>query len=285
MTACTGLTDHVQPDFPVTPGVRRVDGRLVHVGLGLAIPDDPDHHALAADLGLISTRTRVTLGRWSFLSPPWWGSAARPLPATRGRAVLASIVHNTAGMAPQLVLALGAVALGGMVASTGLVAVGTVALVCLGSLLVHEAGHVLMFRLLLPRDAPGILVVRGLSCRLVRPSGGAVRDAAIVAAGAAVPMLVATLLLPALAVAPLLVAFCAMIALAHAAALVIPAGDGAALRAALRERRRSQPVVSFEHPVQPTAHGHHEEEGGGISPRPGQLRHGVEVHAVDAGDE
>jgi hypothetical protein len=277
--------NHVRRDRLLTAGVHRIDGHLVHAGLGLAIPDDCAHRALADDLGLVSTRIRVMAGRRTLLLPPWWHSAARPLPASPGRAVLTSIIHNAAGMAPLLALALGAAVLGAGLGSPALVAVGTVAMVCLCSVLVHEAGHVLAFRLLLPRDAPAILVVRGVSCRLVRPSGGTVRDAVVVCAGAAGPLLIAVLLLPAITLAPLLVSFAAMVALAHAAALLIPVGDGAALRDAAREGRRSQPVVPLEDPVQSAAHSHHEKQGRRVSPREGELRHGVEVHAVDAGDE
>lgn len=275
----------VRRDRVLTPGVQRADSHLVHAGWAVRIPDDSAHDALATDLGLVSTVIRMKVGAWWIRLPPWWHTAVRPLPAGCGRAVRASITHNVAGMAPLLALALAAVAIGIVAAVTALLAVGTVALVCLCSVLIHEAGHVAAFRIVLPRDAPGILVVRGPSCHLVRPSGGPSRDAAIVAAGAAAPVLIAAMLLPVATLAPLPVVFAVLVALAHAAALLIPVGDGAALRAALRARRRSEPVVPFEDPVQRSAHSQHQQERRRISPGEGELRHGVEVHAVDAGDE
>lgn len=273
---------YVRRDHVLTAGVQHVDGQLVHAGWGVSFPDET---ALARDLGLVSTVIRVRFGSWWLRLPPWWHAAARPLPAGCARAVLASMAHNASGMAPLLVLAVTAAVVGSLTSATALLALGTVALVCLGSVLIHEAGHVAALRILLPRDTPGILVVRGLSCRLVRPSGGSARDVAIVAAGAAAPMLVAVMLLPAVALAPLLVAFAVMVALAHAAALLIPVGDGAALRSAMRAGRRSEPIVTLEDRIEPGADAHHEQERRRISPREGELRHRVEVHAVDAGDE
>lgn len=275
----------VRRDRVLTTGVQRVGGELVHKGWDVSIPDDTAHGALATDLGLVSTVVRVKVGPWWIRLPPWWHSAARSLPAGCGRAVVASMTHNVAGMAPLVVLALISATVGSVTSATAFLALGTVALVCLGSVLIHEAGHVAAFRILLPRDTPGILVVRGLSCRLVRPGGGSARDAAIVAAGAAAPVVVAAMLVPVVALAPLFVAFAVMVALAHAAALLIPVGDGAALRSAMRALRRSEPIVTLEDRVEPDADAHHEQDRRRISPRESELRHRMEVHAVDTRDE
>jgi hypothetical protein len=223
-------------DERLTPGVHREGGDLVHEHLGIRLPDADDAHDLAADLGLVSTCLSVGGTRWRMRIPPWLHPLARPLPAGALAATTASIAHNAAGMSLFLVVAAGALTAGWASGSIALTGLATATVVVLISVLVHEAGHVIAYRLLMPRDAPGILVVRGLSCHLVRAAGGHGRDAGIVLAGAIGPVVAAAALVPLYSVASFVVAFAILVAVAHVALLAIPIGDGAALRDLRRAR-------------------------------------------------
>jgi hypothetical protein len=214
----------------LTSGVRREGDDLVHDALGIRIRNARMVRDLAADLGLVSTRVSVSVARVTTKIPPWLHPAARPLPNGVLGAVAASVIHNAEGMSLILVAATGALAAGWVSGSNALTGLATAGLLILISVLVHEAGHAIAYRLVMPRGATGILVVRGLSCHLVRAKAGRVRDVAIVLAGAIAPNVVAAALLPLYPIAPFTVAFAILVALAHIAALALPVGDGASLR-------------------------------------------------------
>lgn len=226
----------ISRDKRLTPGVRSEGGYLMHERLGIRLPDADETEDLAQDLGLVSTVLRVQGQRWRIQIPPWLHHCARPLPPGVLAAAKASIVLNTRGMSLFLLFAASASVAGWLSGSIVLTGLAAAAFVILVSVLVHEVGHVIAYRLLMPRDAPAILVVRGLSCHLVRSTGGPGRDAVIVLAGAIAPVVAAATLLPLYNLASFVVAFALLVALAHVAVLAIPIGDGAALRCLGRGR-------------------------------------------------
>lgn len=123
------------------------------------------------------------------------------------------------------------------------VAAGMLALLAV-SVIVHELGHLCAFRIL-DRHGPAFVHAEGFRSSVLRPSLGHPRDRAITLAGPFAPLTVGLLsVLPAvpavLAGAPIhsipLSVWIAWLAigLGHAASLLAPAGDGAALRATAR---------------------------------------------------
>jgi hypothetical protein len=208
----------------------------VHDGLGIRISDARHAFDLTTDLGLVSVRISLSVAGVTIAVPPWLHPAARPLPDGVLHASAASVSQNAAGMSILLVPAAGALVAGWASGSVALAGMATAGLVILVSMLVHEVGHVVAYRLLMPRDAPGILVVRGMSFHRVRVTAGRVRDRVIVLAGAVAPNLVVAALSPLYPMAPFTLAFAILVALAHIAALALPVGDGASLRGVPRTR-------------------------------------------------
>ena len=220
----------------VTPGARLRAGVVEHAELGCAAPVDGFD---ALELGLVSERATLTLAARRVTLPPWLTSDARPLPEGAIAAALGTLRHQSRGLSGLIALA-GATLLAGVAtASLGLVGVAGLALLLLGSVLVHEAGHVVAYRLLFGRSAPAIVVVCGARCHVVRVADDSRADVAVVIAGGAAPVLVALATLPFAAVAPAPVLLGALVALGHLAALALPVGDGASLRQIAGRRRRA----------------------------------------------
>ena len=204
-----------------------MDGRLECPELGLRREASSPE---AASFGLCSDELHVGVGTRSWRMPPWFTTGAKPLPAGVVAAALASVRHFGAGMGLILGGFCGALVIGIATGSLGLAALAIMGLVLLGSVLVHEVGHVLAYRILIGRRAPAVLVVRGASCRLVRLSGARASDAVVIAAGSLAPVLAALPLWSLFAHAPALVILATLVALGHVVGLLIPVGDGAALR-------------------------------------------------------
>jgi hypothetical protein len=204
-----------------------VDGDLECPELGLRREASSPE---AASFGLCSDELHVTLGARSWRIPPWFTTAAKTLPAGVCAAALASLRHFGAGMGLYLGVLGGALPVGIATGYLGLAAVAIMGLVLLGSVLVHELGHVLAYRLLFGRRAPAVLVVRGASCRLVRLSGPRTSDALVIAAGPLAPVVAAVPLWFLFPHAPALVILATLVAIGHVVGLLIPVGDGAALR-------------------------------------------------------
>ena len=204
-----------------------MDGRLECPELGLRVEASSPE---AASSGLCSDELLVSVGTRSWRMPPWFTTGAKALPAGIVAAALASLGHFGAGMGLLLGALGGALVIGIATGYLGLAAVSIMGLVLLCSVLVHELGHVLAYRILIGRRAPAVLVVRGASCRLVRLAGARARDAAVVVAGSLAPVVAALPLWFLFAQAPALVILTTLVALGHVVGLVIPVGDGAALR-------------------------------------------------------
>ncbi|KGJ81777.1 hypothetical protein GY21_01500 [Cryobacterium roopkundense] len=211
-------------------GVEVVNGAWCCAGLDLAT-DDP---AAACELGLVSVdwhwvgrsrRVRLALpGRWR----------SRPVPRGAMRAAAASVAHNAWGMLPWFG-AVAALLLCGLVPDiAALAGVGWGLGLFLLSVLVHEAGHVVAFRVVGGPKAAGFLVSRGMRSHLVRPRLSRRADLTIIVAGPLSPLLAVGVLWPVVFASPVLFVVWCVLALSHALTLLVPVGDGANARDALR---------------------------------------------------
>ncbi len=114
--------------------------------------------------------------------------------------------------------------------------------VVLALVLVHELGHVLVYRHVRPH-AVGIFVMSRHSPRLVRPPLPRWTDVAVTAAGPAGAVLAAACVAVAAGPGqPVVMGVTLVAALGHLLGLVLPVGDGVALRAALRAPARATAV-------------------------------------------
>ena len=218
-------------------GVIREADLLSCPEMGLRVPAASDD---ALDLGLCSDELWLRAGRWSCRLPPWTTSRAVPMPSGVLRAAAGALRHFSSGMGLVLVTGAGTLALGVLTGARALVALAVAVLLLLCSVLVHEIGHVLAYRLAIGRAAPAALVVRGLHCRVVRLRGGRRADASVVLAGSLAPVLAAAPVWLLAGWAPALPLSATLIALGHVAGLLLPVGDGASLREILRSRRRAR---------------------------------------------
>lgn len=235
----------------VSAGARVRAGVVEHPGLGCSVPVGSLD---ALELGLVSHRPELSVGARRFPLPPWLTAASIALPPGVGRAMLGTLRHQATGMAPLLGASVAALVVGVATASLGLGGVAGLALALLASVLVHELGHVVAYRVLFGATAPAFVVVRGAACHVVRRANDSRADVAVVVAGGAAPVVVVLAALPLAAAAPYPVLLGALVAVGHLAALALPFGDGASLRriaAARRDRarldttsRRRPPVAS-----------------------------------------
>ncbi len=219
----------------VTPGAQTDGGVVIHPGLACAAPAGSRE---ALELGLESERIEIVIRGRAVGSLPWLTSAAIPLPHGSAAAVRATLAHQATGMAPLLLAGALTLAAGLASGEVGVAGLAMAALLVLASVLVHELGHVIAYRRLFGATAPALVVVRGAACHVVRRADDSPADVAVVVAGGAAPVVVSLAALPLAPVAPAPVLFGALIAVGHLAALALPFGDGASLRAIGRERRR-----------------------------------------------
>lgn len=211
----------------VRAGVREEEGVLTCSALGLR-QRGPGPRAVAD--GLCSDELFLRVAGRSWRLPPWFTSRSRQLPHGALAAAVACVSHFGSGMS-LILAALGlTLAVGVVGGSLALVALATFGLVLCGSILVHELGHVLAYRILMGATAPAVLVVRGASCRVLRRRGPRGADLSVVLAGSAAPVAAAICSWPLLPLAPSAVFLGALVAVGHVVGLVLPFGDGAALR-------------------------------------------------------
>jgi hypothetical protein len=102
------------------------------------------------------------------------------------------------------------------------------------SLILHELGHVAVFRFFAP-SAPALFSVRSGRFRLVRCSLPKHQDLAVTIAGPAAPLFLPGLLWPFYSWLPILFWTSAVVAGSHLALLLRNDGDGRMLRLALRQ--------------------------------------------------
>lgn len=236
----------------VSAGARVRDGVVEHAGLGCSAPVGSLD---ALELGLVSHRPELSVGARRLPLPPWLTAASIALPPGVGRAILGTLRHQATGMAPLLGASVAALVAGVATASLGLGGVAGLALALLVSVLVHELGHVVAYRVLFGATAPAFVVVRGAACHIVRRADDSRADVAVVVAGGAAPVVVVLFAaVPLAAAAPYPLFLGALIAVGHLAALALPFGDGASLRriaAASRRRARLDATSRRRPPVAP----------------------------------
>lgn len=211
----------------VRGGVKERDGVLICPALGLRHRgSDPE----AVVDGLCSDELFLRLGGRSWRLPPWFTSRSRQLPSGTLPAAMACLRHFGSGMSLILATLGVALAVGVAFRLLALIAMASIGLVLAASILVHELGHVLAYRILMGAKAPAVLIVRGASCRVLRLSGPWRADVTVVLAGSAAPVVAAACAWPLFGLAPSAVLLGTLIALGHVVGLVLPFGDGAALR-------------------------------------------------------
>lgn len=218
----------------LTPEVYTSVGSFKCDKLQASVPLDKTH--LALELGLISERISV-LGS-SASAPFLWPFAkrARWLPRSASRALIASVAHNAQGMVLAITTSMGICTWAFVESNVGLGTVAVGSSLGLLSILVHEAGHAVAFRLLSQPGTPAILVNSGLRCHLVRRPLTRKRELAVVLAGPLAPLLTSPALLASWSLAPPLVIGWLILAAGHAVSVVVPVGDGANFWTALRYR-------------------------------------------------
>ena len=186
--------------------------------------------ALARELGLVT----VT-----------WGMAGRERRARLLRLVVTRSVDLPAGILPAVVTSLSvhargsipAATMAGLAAAVGLltgflgVTASGIALAALAaSVIVHETGHVVVYRLVAPAEAWGTIVRGAAAGHLVRMPLGARADVLVACGGAGAVVAGTLLFLPLAPASPLVPVLWGAIAGGHALSLLVPVGDGATIR-------------------------------------------------------
>ncbi len=214
-------------------GVIEADGFLECPALGLRIrASDPD----AAGFGLCSDEVFLRVAGRSWRVPPWFTTRSRRLPAGVLPAAVMCLRHFATGMGLIGAVLATALVVGVCAGSLAAIALALAGFALIGSVLVHELGHVVAYRILIGRTAPAVLTVRGASCRVIRLAGRPSSDAWVVLAGPLAPLVVALSSWPLFALAPSAVLLVTLIAIGHVVGLVLPVGDGVTLRAIARGR-------------------------------------------------
>lgn len=244
-------TSEQTPGLILTGGaVDRCDA-VTHPDLGIEVPrDSPRFIEDLLEMGLASEARES--GVWGLL----FGrslSRAHVMPRGAGSSASSAAVHWAKGQVRWLVLASASVVVGVFSGLFSLVALAVAWALFAVSVLVHELGHIVAYRVLAPEDAPAIFVVRGMRCHVIRRRLTPVSDIAVALAGPMAPGIVSiflmSLLLMSLLLAPLLgleaagplptLTFGAWLALAasHAISAALPFGDGATIREGWRLAR------------------------------------------------
>lgn len=192
----------------------------------------------------------LELGLASEEEIPGWRSLVGPLPfrarvLPRGVRRSAWVVssHWAKGQTRWATAVLMSLVVGLATRLHSLVALAAGGLLFALAVLVHEAGHVVAYRALAPRDAPAIFVVRGMRCHLVRMRLMPLSDVAVALAGPLAPGGMAIFFVPLLfaeRVAPWMPLVCVAwlaLALSHALCAALPLGDGATIRESWRLAR------------------------------------------------
>lgn len=211
----------------VRRGVKEEKGVLICPELGLRHRGSGPE---AVANGLCSEELFLRAAGRSWHLPPWFTSRSRQLPRGIFPAALACMTHFGSGMGLIVAALAVLLATGAVWGLSALIALAILGLVLIGSILVHELGHVLAYRILMGAAAPAVLIVRGASCRVLRLCGPQRADVSVVLAGPVAPVAVAACAWPLFELAPPAVLLGALVALGHVVGLALPFGDGAALR-------------------------------------------------------
>lgn len=217
-----------RPALKLTEGVLQDSQGFSHAELGVYGPRE--HPRLRTEL--------LDSGLASELSAPWWRCRSRATALRLGVVAggLGSLVHNTRGMALPLGACMVTAALSAATGAIGIAGIAVAALILAASILVHELGHVVAFRLVSP-GAPAVTVSAGIRCHLVRRGLSGWREIAIVVCGPFAPAMLCPILLPCADALPFLFWGWAAVSAGHAVMLLFPVGDGENLRRTLTEHR------------------------------------------------
>jgi len=226
----------------LTDGVEVTEKVVVSHYLGVVIDRQVNPgrtRALVLDLGLasggMSPPDVTNRSPWdSFLRVP-----SRSVVLSDGVAIAAvqAFGHYCYGMWRWGLIALALAGASIIAGLPSLMALAAGVLIFFAVVLVHEIGHVLVYRLAAGSSSPGHLVSRGATCHLVRPPLRPWADAAVALGGPLAPLMVALLMLPVFSAAPVLCSAWWAVSLGHVFALVFPRGDGATLRSIVAEQR------------------------------------------------
>lgn len=232
-----------------TSGVEVIGPYWEHRGLGLRIPAPPQlvneytsdqdlgSAVRAADLGMASIRRSYSSRKFKGRAP------LRPMLAAPLKdgicPALAQVALTSLPAIGIPSVLLGAGAVGARLSHQPVLALlAEVGFYLLVSLALHECGHILAYRQLGGVHASAVLVRTATRLRLVRSALPPFRDALVTLAGPLTPTAVFAGVLPWAHHAPLHVAGVGAIALAHLFLLILPFGDGAALRAVVHRDKQ-----------------------------------------------
>lgn len=245
------------PELRISPavGVLVEGNRWVHRELGHSIPIPPtvivaessDSEVLTAHSALLSGLAVATYSGPRTLSNFLRAEARLPLRPTNVVAVPKSVLNAIFSVVrvfvralslPLVIFIVGALA--GLFIRQPVIVHGCfVALLIPVSILVHELGHIVAFRILAP-TTPGLFVMTRISPRLVRPEIAPVKDIAVSLAGPCAPVLVLGFASPFVFQSPAEFIAFAILAVSHIMFIFMPHGDGAALRSAKNRMQESR---------------------------------------------
>ena len=197
------------------------------VALAISVPfADPNWRAMVLQYGLASERSSLSISRV-------FVAASRSVVLCPGVAAasLQAVLHYSAGMLRIWILVLFLIGSSFLLALPSLLALALVCSLIASSVVVHELGHVISFRLIASPHAHALLVSRGINCSLIRETLPWRMDRLEILSGPLAPLLLTVPLVPIVLVAPILFWAWLSIALGHALFLIVPIGDGENLRA------------------------------------------------------
>ncbi len=184
--------------------------------------------------GLLSTDVGLRFGRRAVWLPAWFTTAGRRIPHGVALGAIGALLHFAAGMSLFFVILVATASIGSFLGLPLLSAAAALVAIVLLSILVHEAGHVVAYRILMGAEAPAIAVVKGASCRVIRLRGRPNADALVALAGPIAPIMASAVFLPFWNLAPPLIGFAVLVGIGHVVSVALPFGDGATVREIMR---------------------------------------------------
>ncbi|WP_018133629.1 hypothetical protein [Acaricomes phytoseiuli] len=208
-------------DLKLTEGVLETDDGHAFPELGIWVSsNDPNKKALLVEYGFASEMHCLRLRSRS--------RAAR-LKSGLFPAIAQSVIHNALGLGRTLAGLVTLTITGLVLNISSFVAISAATALFFLSVLVHEAGHVAALRYVAPTET-GVLVSRGWTFHLVRPTLNYRQEIAVITTGPLAPLIATIIFIPALIISPPIFYFWLALGLGHALLLLAPIGDGANLR-------------------------------------------------------
>ena len=220
-------------DLVLTPGVTVADDTISCDGLALSIPlSTDDVRRVVLESGMASDGPRG----WIFAGAFRVRYRCAPLRKGLTSAVVHCVSHYAASLLPVAAAIAGLMLIGIAADLPSLIAISLLVVMLMISVVVHEVGHVVVFRLVAGAETTAHMVVRGISFSLVRRPLERNREILVVIAGPLAPLALAVLAVPLSSVGPLLWWAWLVFGGGHALTLLFPQGDGANLRLAVSDR-------------------------------------------------